>query len=87
VYEHYAVITRPRASPAARNPGKLIRGGVVVSILCAGVAGAGFAMNAHGITGDLPLILAAGGSVAGIGAGLLALLVALVHRRRARSRG
>lgn len=86
VFDHYAVITRPRASPAERNPGRVIRSSLAVSILCAGVAGVGFAMNAQGITGDMPIILAVGGSVAGLGAALLALLVALLHRRP-RSRG
>jgi hypothetical protein len=82
VLVHFQRVTRPRTALALRNPGRTIVACLVVAVLAAAGAAAGFAMNADGHGGNLPALLGVGGTLTGLAAVLLAGVVAILRAKR-----
>ena len=82
VLDHFQFITRPRTALAMRNPRRTINACLLVAGVCAAAAATGYAMNANQQDGNLPVMLAVGGTIFGSGALLLAGLVALLQSRK-----
>lgn len=79
VLDHFSAVDQRKTLVNPNFYARRIRWGLIAALLFFPIAAAGFALNEAGVKGEVPLLMAVTGVIAGIGGLVLALLAWMLH--------